>query len=293
MEGISLVPIPNRVWRAIILALAFLQSPWASLPGQEALYVQNGSGASLVLAAREGFPLILEDGKLVDAPTHRYALRKVPEYSPQFVEIQGLRVVNSYIDDGGAGKNRQLEFYGKFVSPYALPHVFLVLEVYSEKEPRMIFLREIGTMVPHKRESMLLVIPIRGDFGEAHYQVHVFSDGREILHSLMDPAERTRIMDALVAKRTRGAPDRGPQAFAGPPPEYPKTLHRAKVSGRAIVRVHIDERGEPLNPRVVSATDPAFGDAALEAIRLWRFLPPVRDGAAIAVDVNVPFGFKP
>jgi TonB family protein len=56
--------------------------------------------------------------------------------------------------------------------------------------------------------------------------------------------------------------------------------------------------GAPGNARVHDptpkcTTDPAFGEAALEAVRFWRFLPKVKDGRPVEALVELPFSFTP
>jgi TonB family protein len=47
------------------------------------------------------------------------------------------------------------------------------------------------------------------------------------------------------------------------------------------------------DPVVTEATEPAFGEAALQAVREWRFLPKVVDGRRVESQVSLPFSFAP
>jgi TonB family protein len=58
------------------------------------------------------------------------------------------------------------------------------------------------------------------------------------------------------------------------------------------VDLRIDRRGHVLDAKVASASDPAFGAAALDAVRQWRFVPEVRNGRAVPSDVTLPFVFN-
>ncbi|MCC6414614.1 MAG: TonB family protein, partial [Opitutaceae bacterium] len=60
----------------------------------------------------------------------------------------------------------------------------------------------------------------------------------------------------------------------------------------AVIDFLVDENGIAQLPQVVSASDPAFGYAACQAIAAWRFKPPTRNGKGVAVQVRVPVGFK-
>jgi len=54
----------------------------------------------------------------------------------------------------------------------------------------------------------------------------------------------------------------------------------------------IDLEGRARLPRVVAASDPAFGYAAVQAISDWRFEPPTVKGETVVVRARVPFSFK-
>ena len=70
-------------------------------------------------------------------------------------------------------------------------------------------------------------------------------------------------------------------------------LRKAGVKGKAVVTVRITPQGTVRDPVVESASDPAFGEAALAAVRQWRFIPRVEDGRAVEARVNMPFVFAP
>jgi TonB family protein len=98
-------------------------------------------------------------------------------------------------------------------------------------------------------------------------------------------------LDQMIASRTKDVQNESPQPFVGPPPEFPRDLRKTRPHGQAIVRVHINRHGAILDPQVESATDPEFGASALAAIRLWRFLPYIRNGIAQEATLEIPFDF--
>jgi TonB family protein len=63
-------------------------------------------------------------------------------------------------------------------------------------------------------------------------------------------------------------------------------------SEKAIIACEVDEHGKVINPSVASATNPAFGNAAIEAVRQWRFVPRVKDGHPINSQAQVPLDFE-
>ena len=76
------------------------------------------------------------------------------------------------------------------------------------------------------------------------------------------------------------------------PPIFPVTLPAGVTGGRADVECLIDRNGRVQLPRVVEATDPAFGYAAVQALAAWRFDPPTVNGREVMVRVRLPVDFK-
>lgn len=76
-------------------------------------------------------------------------------------------------------------------------------------------------------------------------------------------------------------------------PVYPRSLAGSGRQGRAVVEFLVDEKGHPRLPRIASATEPAFGYAAVQAAALWQFTPPTGKGRAVVTRVQVPFVFEP
>jgi protein TonB len=58
------------------------------------------------------------------------------------------------------------------------------------------------------------------------------------------------------------------------------------------VRVQIDARGEVTEAKVSRGGNPALEWAALDAAKRWRFQPALRNGIAVASDVEIPFRFS-
>lgn len=68
-------------------------------------------------------------------------------------------------------------------------------------------------------------------------------------------------------------------------PEYPATLASVGMQGEAKVTFYVDEEGKVRMPRVLSATAPEFGKAAIAAVSNWRFDPPKpRGNTMVAAD---------
>ncbi len=86
--------------------------------------------------------------------------------------------------------------------------------------------------------------------------------------------------------------DRPLKPVAQRPPAYPSALMEAGVSGAAMIEFYVDKKGDAQLPRIVSATAPEFGYAAMQAIATWRFEPAKRRGKAVVVRAQIPLNFS-
>jgi len=75
------------------------------------------------------------------------------------------------------------------------------------------------------------------------------------------------------------------------PPVYPKEAADKKLEGQAQVRFIIDETGAVTTARAVHSTNKIFDEAAVRAVRQWRFEPAMEEGRKVSksMDVMVPF----
>lgn len=83
------------------------------------------------------------------------------------------------------------------------------------------------------------------------------------------------------------------QYLVAPAPVYSRISARMRESGKAVVRVFIDDAGLPRNVQLALSTGFArLDDAALAAIRNCRFKPYLEDGHAVAGWATIPIEFE-
>ncbi|MCF3652520.1 energy transducer TonB [Synoicihabitans lomoniglobus] len=76
-------------------------------------------------------------------------------------------------------------------------------------------------------------------------------------------------------------------------PIYPKEARRDEVQGNALVVVLVDPAGMPREVSLkLSEPTPAFGEAALAAVKQWKFRPYVWNGEPAAYIIQVPVAFR-
>ncbi len=77
-------------------------------------------------------------------------------------------------------------------------------------------------------------------------------------------------------------------------PVYPRSLRgEPPGSSDAVIDFLVNEDGSVHLPRIVSATKPEFGYAAVQAVSTWQFAPPHSKGKPGVTRVRVPISFKP
>lgn len=84
-------------------------------------------------------------------------------------------------------------------------------------------------------------------------------------------------------------------SFLAPPtkPRYPRLAQRRGIEGTAMYEIWLDENGQQIKQNLLSSSGASMLDqAALEAIKKWKFSPRKINGTSIAHRVQVPIRFK-
>lgn len=83
-----------------------------------------------------------------------------------------------------------------------------------------------------------------------------------------------------------------PKALSSEAPVYPPTMLEFGVEGDVEVNFEVTETGRAEHPRVTRSTDAGFEDAALAAVRKWKFKPATQDGKPTRGHVVAPVAFR-
>jgi protein TonB len=77
-------------------------------------------------------------------------------------------------------------------------------------------------------------------------------------------------------------------------PAYPEDAREAGITGKVIIEAEVKPDGTPRKITVKEgiAGYPAFDQAAIEAVRQWRFTPGTRDGKPVSATVMIPLEFN-
>ena len=74
-------------------------------------------------------------------------------------------------------------------------------------------------------------------------------------------------------------------------PSYPRVARQAGLGGRVTVRAVIAPDGSVESVEVFSSTNPLFNEAAVEAVRKWRYRPALMNGRPVRVYFSVVVDF--
>jgi TonB family protein len=279
--------------RSGLLALVALATLAGRLTAQSVLYAENAGQMLLVRGAMGLSPLVEVNGKLVFASAKQLALGQGGEYLPIYIDVQHMVATSRVANYQSGAVFSEFVFKADLVSPYRLDGVFMVLEIKFADNTSALFLHEVGDLKAYKPFFLSLPLHIDAKISPgSQFHMHLFVAGQEVLRPDLSPAEQDKIIDQMVAKRIAAVVNAGPKRFTGPDPAYPETQFREGISGDASIKFRIGTRGEVLEPSVSHASDPAFGQAALDAVKQWRFIPKMRDGHPVEATVEVPLAFK-
>ncbi len=282
---------------ALLLLSVLLTGPLAA---QQRLYVLEPDGNyHPVVAMNKGRACYLDQGKLSVAQGTRYALRKVEEYLPVFIEVREKEAGSSSLvplTDGPATPmrlNNEFHFSATFESGSRLETVFLVLELESGGSGRSLFPYEIGRLEASQPKAISVFVPLERNLEQAHYRLMLFVGGEEVFTSEQPDALRESLLDRMVAKRTAGVGRMGPRPLFGPGPRYPEALRQTGQTGEVLVAMTISPRGAVLDPLIERSTHPAFDEAVLAVLPKWRFVPRVEGGHPVETKVKLPMVLAP
>ncbi|HVU34410.1 MAG TPA: energy transducer TonB [Opitutaceae bacterium] len=286
---------------SLAASLLGLMGSITSLHAQHALCVVDGGKLDVVCRASGATPFVQKDGKLVGMEHSEMRLEPIPEYAPALVTIErrSLAKGTRAVSDTGPLYDTVLVNSGRFVfnadfkAARSLEDVVLLVVLTDDRNPDMFVVWGIGDMDANATNHVSIDEITSFKLLGVHLKhIYMFSEGREVFTSRIPASERSRALEAMIARRITLERDAPPHPLYVENPIYPPKL-RPRVKGQAVVVCRVDRRGKVSDPTVASATNPAFGSAALEAIRKWRFVPKVEGGVAVDSKVNLPFEFSP
>ena len=81
------------------------------------------------------------------------------------------------------------------------------------------------------------------------------------------------------------------QLLKGKRPLYPPKAARNRIQGTVVVRFEVDEEGKVKKARISRGIED-LNNAALDAVRAWKFRPAIKAGRAVQVTLEAPVTFE-
>jgi len=82
-----------------------------------------------------------------------------------------------------------------------------------------------------------------------------------------------------------------PRVLENPAPDYSEEARKAKYQGTVVLWLIVDSNGRPRDVRVARSLGMGLDQKAMEAVKLWKFHPAMKDGTPVAVQINVEVNF--
>ncbi|MEZ5543162.1 MAG: energy transducer TonB [Pseudomonadota bacterium] len=106
-------------------------------------------------------------------------------------------------------------------------------------------------------------------------------------------AEPTSPVQAAPASAPLELPRADAAYLKNPPPAYPRLLLRRGVEGSVLVRAQVQDDGRCSQVLIKESSGyRPFDDAALAAVKGWRFVPARQGGRTVVAWVDVPIEFR-
>jgi TonB family protein len=83
-----------------------------------------------------------------------------------------------------------------------------------------------------------------------------------------------------------------PDKIYSPSPQYTEIARKARITGVVIVEAIIDKQGNVTNVKVLKGLPMGLDQAAVDAVKRWRFEPATLNGKPVAVIYNLTINFQ-
>jgi TonB family protein len=97
--------------------------------------------------------------------------------------------------------------------------------------------------------------------------------------------------DACKALKVGGSV-KPPKVLSKADPTFTDAARFLHLQGRTVLKIIVDEHGEPRVTGIVRPLGAGLDDQAVECVRHWRFAPATRDGEPVPVEVDVEVSYR-
>jgi TonB family protein len=83
-----------------------------------------------------------------------------------------------------------------------------------------------------------------------------------------------------------------PRVTYSPDPKYPKQARKAHKEGVVVLSVVVGGDGRTRDIKVVRGLSPELDEAAMDAVKEWKFAPAMKEGNPVAVQIKIEINFR-
>lgn len=124
-------------------------------------------------------------------------------------------------------------------------------------------------------------------------QTATLDGGKTDTVSGLPPARKSGGSFGRLGDSSGASPQYSGAGLSNAAPRYPYLARRQSQEGRVVLRVQVTADGAAAAVRLRQSSGYRLLDeAAVEAVKKWRFVPAIRAGAPVAGSVDVPVSFK-
>ena len=106
------------------------------------------------------------------------------------------------------------------------------------------------------------------------------------------PRSRTTPQNAVPRRIRVGGQVEAAKLIEQKKPEYPESARLRGIEGVVLLEAVISMEGIPLNWKVLSSPDPDLSEAAINAVREWRYQPTLLNGEPIEIVTTITVRFR-
>ena len=137
-------------------------------------------------------------------------------------------------------------------------------------------------------------VPVPVTFG-AHADLQqnsptAFAEQKDNASTADDSTAATRMDPRVTEKIGNGVS--APVPLKTPEAKYTREARKKKIEGHCLVSIIVDADGIPHNLKIIRPVGYGLDEAALAAIRKYRFKPAMKNGQAVAVQMSIEVNFR-
>ena len=104
-------------------------------------------------------------------------------------------------------------------------------------------------------------------------------------------AQRDSDVQKSIAEMQTSQSDRKAKLIYKVEARYTEEARQKNIEGSVLLALTIDHDGLPQNIHIKRSLEPSLDQAAIEAVRQWRFLPAIKDGQPVSMVITVEVNF--